>query len=145
MRQIAIVAASLMLTAGLVAQAPKPQTAAQVQAGIQGTWVVQTFNGQPSADGGEISITITGDKYAQSVNGAVNERGTFKIDPAKKPMTIDLTIQEGEDAGKLQLGIIELAGDKMTCKLAAPATTTRPTNLASVEEGFFLVVAARKK
>jgi hypothetical protein len=40
----------------------------------------------------------------------VNESGTFKIDTAKKPMTMDLTITEGSDAGKAQPGIVDGGG-----------------------------------
>jgi uncharacterized protein (TIGR03067 family) len=143
MRQAVSLAAAVLLAAGLAAQTAKPPTPAGTLKSAQGTWVVNTFNGQPSGEG-TVALIITGEKYAQSVNGAVNERGTLKIDPAKKPMTIDLTIQEGDDAGKLQLGLVEIAGDTMTLKLAVPGTSARPKDM-SVEEGFFVVVCNRQK
>lgn len=143
MRRAISLAAALLVTAGLAAQTAKPPTPAPALTTAQGTWVIKTFNGQPAGEG-EISLTITGDKYAQTVNGTVNERGTLTIDPAKKPMTIDLTIQEGDDAGKLQLGLVEIAGDTMTLKLNVPGTPTRPKDM-SVEEGLILVVCDRKK
>ena len=46
-----------------------------------------------------------------AVNGTVNERGTVTLDPARTPVAIDLTIQEGDDAGKLQVGVIAVEGD----------------------------------
>jgi uncharacterized protein (TIGR03067 family) len=144
MTRIATLAAALLLTtAGVLAQAAKPMTAAQVQKGLQGTWVVKTFNGQAQGEQ-EVALIITGEKYAQSVGGTINERGTYKVDPTKTPMTIDLNIQEGADAGKLQLGLLEIKGESLTCKLNPPGSTTRPTTLA-IEEGFFVVVAERKK
>jgi uncharacterized protein (TIGR03067 family) len=133
----------LLLAAGVAAQTPKPLTPAQALAGMQGVWLIKTFNGQPAGES-EVTLTIAADKYAQTVNGAVNERGTVKLDPAKTPMSIDLTIQEGDDAGKLQLGVVAVEGDTMTLKLNTPGGTIRPASLA-VEEGFFVVVCTRKK
>jgi len=143
MRRAVSLAAALLVTTGLAAQTAKPPTPAEALKPAQGTWVVKTFNGQPAGEG-EMLLIITGDKYAQSINGTVNERGTLAIDPAKKPMTIDLTIQEGDDAGKLQLGLVEIAGDTMTLKLNVPGSPTRPKDL-SVEESFFVVVGDRRK
>jgi uncharacterized protein (TIGR03067 family) len=135
--------ACLVLASGVAAQTPKPPAAAKALDGLQGIWVIKTFNGQPAGEG-EVSLTITADKYAQTVNGTVNERGTVTVDPSKKPTTIDLNIQEGDDAGKLQVGLVAVEGDTMTLKLNTPGSATRPKDL-SVEEGFFVVVCARKK
>ncbi len=143
MRRAVSLAVALLVTTGLAAQTAKPPTPAEALKSAQGTWVVKTFNGQPAGEG-EVLLIFTGEKYAQSINGTVNERGTLAIDPAKKPMTIDLTIQEGDDAGKLQLGLVEIAGDTMTLKLNVPGSPTRPKDL-SVEEGFFVVVGDRRK
>src|SRR5690348_13906009 len=68
-----------------------------MMAAVQGVWQMTQANGQDtSAAGQEILITITDNKYVQSVNGQVVEKGTFKIDESKKPMTIDLSIVEGD-------------------------------------------------
>jgi uncharacterized protein (TIGR03067 family) len=143
MSRLIALTACLMLASGAAAQTPRTPTPPKALAGLQGIWVIKTFNGQPAGEG-EVSLTITGDKYAQTVNGAVNERGTVTLDPAKTPMAIDLTIQEGDDAGKLQVGIVAVEGDTMTLKLNAPGSPARPKDM-SVEEGFFVVVCARKK
>jgi len=146
MIRAATLAAFVMFVAGQGGQnAASTSAAAKALASIQGTWVVSTINGQALADSGtEMTLTVTGDKYAQSVNGEVNERGTLKLDPSKKPMTLDLNIVEGNDGGKLQLGVIEITGDTLTGKLGVPGEPTRPTSMAP-EEGYFLVVAVRKK
>jgi uncharacterized protein (TIGR03067 family) len=143
MSRVITFVACLVLASGVAAQTPKPPAAAKALDGLQGIWVIKTFNGQPAGEG-EVSLTITADKYAQTVNGTVNERGTVTVDPSKKPTTIDLNIQEGDDAGKLQVGLVAVEGDTMTLKLNTPGSATRPKDL-SVEEGFFVVVCARKK
>jgi len=128
---------SAQTPAGQARQAKPPATAAGVPAALkplQGTWVLTTPDGQPLAQSGDLTITITGDTYAQAVAGAVNERGTIKLDATKKPTWIDLTITEGSDAGKLQIGLIEVTGDVMKGVLGAAGSTTRPTSLAPAPE-----------
>jgi uncharacterized protein (TIGR03067 family) len=126
---------------------PKPPavTGAQAIASLQGTWDVTSINGQVLADGGmTMQITFTGEKYAQMVNGQVNERGTYKIDAAKKPHTFDLTIVEGDDAGKVQPGIIEITGDTFKGHLAAPGGTDRPADF-TMKQGNILFLAKKVK
>ena len=96
---------------------------------LQGTWVLTTPDGQPLAPG-DLTITFTGNTYAQSVGGAVNERGTIKIDATKKPMWIDLTIKEGADAGKTQVGLIEITGATMKGAFGMAGSPTRPASFA---------------
>ena len=112
-------------------------------AALQGTWLITTFNGQSATEGSPpLTLTFAGDKYHQAVGGDVNERGTFRIDPSKKPMTIDLTIIEGDDAGKTQLGIIEVIGDTFQASLDTPGGGQRPTDF-TVREGV-LVFSGKK-
>ena len=123
------------------AQGAKPTG---VVAAVQGVWKMTTTNGQDvAAAGQDITITITGNSYVNSINGQVVEKGTFKVDEAKKPMTIDITITEGDDAGKVQLGVFEVKGTTMTGKLGEPGSTTRPTDFA-IAEGFFTFVMVKK-
>ena len=145
MKRIAVilVAAGVALGSTLVAQ-EKPAADQGVPA-LQGVWTVLTTNGQAMADlGMTMTLTITGEKYVQALNGSVNERGTIKVDQSKKPMTIDFNIMEGDDTGKPQVGLVEVAGDTMTMKLGVPGNTTRPSGMAA-EEGFFLVTAKKSK
>ena len=123
---------AVQTSAGQAPQTKPPATAPEVAAALkplQGTWVLTTPDGQPLAQGG-LTLAITGDKYAQAVAGAVNERGTVKLDATKKPTWIDLTITEGADAGKLQVGLIEVSAGVMKGVFATAGSTTRPTSLA---------------
>jgi uncharacterized protein (TIGR03067 family) len=121
-------------TAAQAGQKKPPTVVATVPAALkpyQGTWILTSPDGQPLAQGGEMTLTITGDKYAQAVAGAVNERGTIKLDATKKPAWIDLTITEGADAGKQQVGLIEVTGGTMKGVFGQVGATTRPANLAA--------------
>src|SRR5262245_25942057 len=80
---------------------------------LQGTWVVQSivFNGK------EIDIpkdqipefVIEGSSYHMTKDGGLH--GTFKIDPTKKPKTVDRT--DGGEKDQVYLGIYELDVDTL--------------------------------
>jgi uncharacterized protein (TIGR03067 family) len=122
-------------------QKPAPTPKAFVP--LQGTWVLSSPDGQAMMGGGELALVITGDSYAQTVNGQVNERGTIKLDAATKPMAIDLVITEGDDAGKTQLGIMEVTGDDMKGALSVPGDSTRPAGFTA-QEGIIAFLGKRK-
>ncbi len=142
---IGSIAALLMLTAGVAAQEAPKDAAAKALATVQGSWTIATINGQSLAEGGmQMSLVFTGDKYAQVSNGTTDERGSIKIDPAKKPMTIDLNITEGNDAGKLQLGVFGVEGDTMTLQLNQAGATERPAGLVA-QDGYLFVILKKAK
>ena len=118
----------------------KPQPVDKAFAPLQGTWVVNDINGNSP---GSMLLVFKGDRYEQVFNDAVNERGIVKLNTKEKPMAIDLVIQEGGDANKLQLGIIEVTGDKMKLSLAAPAATTRPKSF-NAGDGAIVNLTKRK-
>ena len=100
---------------------------------FQGKWAVATFNGQAIPPEAQAFLVFTGDKYEQWTSGTASERGTIKLDPKTKPMSIDLIITEGADAGKAQPGVYELTADTLTIGLTTPGNTTRPSAIASAE------------
>jgi uncharacterized protein (TIGR03067 family) len=112
-------------------------------AALQGTWVLTSADGEDLTGGPEIALTITDDKYVQTVNGDIQERGQIKLDEAKKPIRIDLIIQEGNDAGKTQLGVIDVTGTSLKGKLNSPGDNVRPTDFEPAD-GFFTFVAVKK-
>ena len=111
---------------------------------LQGTWVFTTTNGNDMTGQPEITITITDNKYVQTVNGEVVERGSFKIDDTKKPMQVDLSIAEGQDAGKSQIGVFELSGGVLKTKMADAGITTRPTDFAPADSAFVFTAVKKK-
>jgi uncharacterized protein (TIGR03067 family) len=149
MTQLTTLIAAVTLVAGIFTQGTKPQAkpgtkppAAKGAAALQGTWEVSTINGQTASPGNELKLTFEGSKYHQTYGGTVNERGTFKVDATKKPMTIDLSISEGNDAGKTQLGTFDVTGDTMRVSFNPPGSAERP---ASVTTGALVVVAKKSK
>jgi len=152
-KRIAFLAAALMM---MVASAvPSAQTAPvqaavmnknKILASIQGIWMLTSANGQDVAGSGqEMLVTITDDKYVQTVNGETVEKGSFKIDETKKPLALDITVVEGPDAGQKQLAIFELDATGKTMKVAIgqPGAPVRPSAFA-VADGVETLVFAKK-
>jgi uncharacterized protein (TIGR03067 family) len=92
--------------------------------------------GKRTAKDGETTIML---------NGQVYFKAKFKIDPIKKPKTIDYTMIEGPTKGKTHLGIYELDGDTVKFCFGAP-DKDRPTKFESKEgSGQTLSVWKREK
>ena len=94
---------------------------------IQGSWQAVSLNGQNLPNGVEMILSFSGDKYENWVNGALDERGTVKIDPSTKPASIDFVIIQGDDAGKTQLGLVEVNGDSLILSFAMPGNARPKT------------------
>ena len=140
MKSIGVVVAVLALAVGTFAQDAK-----KAGASLEGTWALGSLNGKSLEGGPSLLLTFEGGKYHQTLDNTVNERGTYKIDRSKTPMTIDLAIAEGDDAGKTQLGVFEVTGDKLRANLAIPGATERPKDFTISETGLMFEAARRVK
>ncbi len=75
-------------------------------------------------------------------------KGTFKLDPTKKPKTIDMTVTEGrreQDQGKELHGIYELTKDGLKWCTSEPGGTERPKEFATKEGTRDLFVTLKKE
>jgi len=130
---LAVALAAVVATAVTSAQGAAQATAmakSKVLSSVQGIWVMTMANGQDLAGSGQdVRITITDDKYVQTVNNEVIEKGSFKIDETKKPLALDILVTEGQDAGQKQLAIFEIdaTGKTMKVAIAEPGATVRPS------------------
>jgi uncharacterized protein (TIGR03067 family) len=71
--------------------------------------------------------------------------GTVKLDPTKRPKTIEVTFTAGERKGETALGIYEIEDDAFRVCLARPGDE-RPADLsAKVGSGCTLIVYKREK
>ena len=85
----------MVLTAGLLIAAGGPQddAAKKELKTFQGTWVLVSAvtDGKTPSDEKGIKLIITGIKYSltQESSAVIGHRGTFSLDPAKKPKATD--------------------------------------------------------
>lgn len=97
---------------------------------FQGDWVMVSgeANGVKIADeqAKAFKRTVKGDKITITRGGEELYRGTFKLDPTKKPKTIDVHVETGPAKGMTRVGIYELDGDTMKICVAQPEAP-RPT------------------
>ena len=137
--RLGILALSLMFV--VPGQSSQEDTKKELEK-LQGKWAIATFNGQDVSSEAQLFLVFNGDKYEQWNNGSVDERGTIKIDPKTKPMSIDLIITEGNDAGKTQPGVYELTDSTtLSIGLTVPGNTTRPSAIANAELQVVLIKA----
>jgi uncharacterized protein (TIGR03067 family) len=140
---------SLVAVAGLLIAAPGTKDEKDDLKKFEGSWVFSSWDhaghALPAEARETAKLTIKGDKYSFEFND-LTEEGTIKLDPGKKPATIDLAITDGEDKGKSQVGIYKIDGNTITVCLAAPGSKDRPTEFKSTEEnGHILATLKRAK
>jgi uncharacterized protein (TIGR03067 family) len=143
-----LAALTLSAVACTFLSAHEPQTGADVQKQIQGTWkfIAQEMNGKAASkeEVAKMDITFAGDKWTVRDDGKVVHAGTHKFDPSKTPGHLDATVTEGDDKGTTMLGIYELTGD--TLKVCFdPAGKERPTSFTAKAGQMSATVQRQKK
>jgi uncharacterized protein (TIGR03067 family) len=114
---------------------------------LQGNWsfVQAEHDGHKSSPDKlkALKLTIGADKLI--LRGDKGMEYAYKIDPAKKPKTIDVTPRDGPDKDMVLQGIYELDGDELKFCISKPGRD-RPTEFVSKENsGLVLIVLKREK
>ncbi len=78
-----------------------------------GKWrqVATIMDGKEIPVEGATILTVTGNDYTVTMNGAIFQKGTMRIDRSKSPVQSDLTITEGFMAGQTVHQISRIEGD----------------------------------
>jgi uncharacterized protein (TIGR03067 family) len=101
---------------------------------LQGEWVMESheINGHKLDEdrAKEYRRTVKDNRFEVKLGDKTVIEGTFALDPAKKPKTIDITLENGEQKGEKMLGIYELDGDTYKVCIGAPGID-RPTEFVS--------------
>jgi uncharacterized protein (TIGR03067 family) len=102
---------------------------------IKGAWrvVVLVVNGNRAMEEDARKLTVVNGSdgtWSLYAEGKVVIKGTSTFDPTKSPKTLDFTPTEGDEAGKLFLGIYEL-GENTRRMCFAPVGKGRPANFSS--------------
>jgi uncharacterized protein (TIGR03067 family) len=128
----------VVVAVGLLMGADESKPDAKVKdeiAKLQGTWafVSVEMDGKktdPNLVKGS-KIVIKGDNFT-AISGGATYKGTFKVDVAKKPKTLDINFTEGPEKGNTSLAIYELDGDTWKICLTISAKE-RPKDFATKE------------
>jgi uncharacterized protein (TIGR03067 family) len=111
---------------------------------LQGEWIIMSYvqggKDYSASYAGTMVRTITGNRWNTTQGGAVTQYN-FKIDPTKKPKTIDITMA-GDGVQQSFPCIYEVDGN--TLKLCqAQSGQKRPTKFTS-DDGTILTIARRR-
>jgi uncharacterized protein (TIGR03067 family) len=138
------------LAVGLLIAADDGQGgAAKERKKLKGTWtitsVVRNENPLPEDKLKDLKFVFQGENFVQKAGDKTLAKGTFRLDPGKKPPTIDLMMNEGEEKGKTIKGIYELKDDVLRICGAGPGHE-RPTEFAAKDgSGHTLITFKRAK
>jgi uncharacterized protein (TIGR03067 family) len=84
-------------------------------------------------------------KFSVRRGDKVVGEGTIKLDPTKRPKTIDVTYTEGERKGKTALGIYDIESDTFRVCVARPGDERPAEFSAKAGSGRTLIVYKRAK
>jgi uncharacterized protein (TIGR03067 family) len=103
------------------ADEPPPATKEEMKK-LEGTWTVVRArrDGEVDSDLIDAVVTLAGSQFTSKSGKAVVARGAWKIDPAKKPRTLDIEYKEGPEKGQTAYGIYSLTDDTWVVLLSAP-------------------------
>lgn len=144
----------LLLAGGLAtARAEEPKKAEEKdpvkieQAKLQGTWVVESAERD-----GEALDRIVGNKLVIKDNGFAvitkngEFKGTFTVDPSKKPKQLDMNHDEGGLRDKKWEAIYKLDGDTLTyCYAEADSEKERPDAFETRKDSRRLLIVLKRK
>jgi len=114
---------------------------------LKGTWTVvkSDENGKPNEEVLKAKFTFKdGDKVLFKPAEEQAQEAVVKLDPAKKPKHIDLTVKDGNES-LTALGIYEIDGDKMRLCIAEPDANARPTEFKSTSKKVVYMELTRDK
>lgn len=116
---------------------------------LAGTWIalsaVDYGEPIPQDQAKELRLVFTGADFTAFHGDKSVMQGSFTIDPAKKPRSIDLNSNSGRHEGKTLKGLYEWDGDTLRICFVEPGEQ-RPKEVAStLESGAFLLVCKRQK
>jgi uncharacterized protein (TIGR03067 family) len=140
---------AILLFAGIALAASPDATKEEVKKELdrlEGTWetVEMIRDGKAREDAKDDTVTFDGDKMTIKTKTG-EHTGTCKLDPSKKPKSIDITPNDGPEKGNVHLGIYSLEGDSLKICFVQPENA-RPTSLdAKAGSGAAFVSLKRKK
>jgi uncharacterized protein (TIGR03067 family) len=151
MRTISIVAITI-LTLGLLGRAAAvtpEQRLKREQEKLAGVWRVtgMQVNGTilPARQVPDLKLTFKDGKFTVRLGKEKPQEGTYKIDPSKKPKTIDIINgKTDKEKDKDQVGIYELIGNSLRI-CACPVGSERPTDFTTNDKPGYTVLILKRE
>lgn len=126
-----------LLTAALLVAAPTPTAEKKDSEKIQGEWGVVSaeFGGEKAPDDEvkKTKVVIKDNTFTIKVGEKV-QLAKFKLDPGKRPKTIDITHEKKGAEPNTLAGIYELKGDELRICFTKRRGGERPTKFVTKDE-----------
>lgn len=151
MKTISVVAVGILMF-GLLGRASAvtpEERLKREQEKLAGTWRVagMQVNGTilPARQVPDLRLTFKDGKFTVRLGKDKPQEGTYKIDPSKKPKTIDINNGKTEaEKDKNQVGIYELIGNSLRI-CACPASSERPTDYTTNDKPGYTVLILKRE
>ncbi|HUI92351.1 MAG TPA: TIGR03067 domain-containing protein [Chitinivibrionales bacterium] len=104
---------------------------------LEGTW-----KGHTLGDTNTFTAVFTGNNFSFSLGLIIGYAGTFSINAASNPKTMDVVITQCANTayvGKTSLGIYKVSSDTLTYAANEPGNPNRPTSFAYDSTGTTVV------
>ncbi len=96
--------------------------------------------------GEKVTLTLDKDKFTFAFGDKAEFKGTFKINPSKKPKQMDLAVKEGPMyEGQTALAIYHVDGDTLKWHANNPGNDQRPKEFPKEEGEHLYVIFKRSK
>src|SRR5262249_32943853 len=125
-----------LLTVGFLLAADSPvKEVQQEMKKFQGTWAVARArrDGEVDAELAGATVTLAGNMFTSKSGKAILAQGTWKVDPAKKPKTIDIEYTDGPEKGQTAYGIYSLTDGAWIVLISSPGKD-RPVSFETESE-----------
>lgn len=122
----------LVVAGALLAGAPQ-DAVKQEKEKLQGAWSPTEITERGKKGSLDVRIEFKGDKVTLTPDGKTAVMGTYAIDPAKSPPTLDITLERGGKQVVL-LAIYQVKGDELTFCHALGSDVERPTAFEATDK-----------
>jgi uncharacterized protein (TIGR03067 family) len=116
---------------------------------LAGTWIgvsgEETGKKAPEKEIKQLKLVFAGDKFTATAGGKLVMKGSVRVDPARKPKTIDLVSDGPRQKGKISPGIYELDGDTLRLCLVDTGAERPKEFSTDGAEGRHLLVYKRER
>lgn len=138
----------LAVAAGLLLAADAKDDAVKKDLKLfEGTWKVASVEADgtklPEDTYKEWKLVCKGDEFAFTDSNGT-QKGVFKIDPTKKPKTLDVVFKEGDNKGMTMLGLYEIDNETFRACFK-PGTEERPAEFTAKQGTGQLVEILKKE
>jgi uncharacterized protein (TIGR03067 family) len=153
---VQLAAAVAVIKLGSLSEDAKQTSSAVLKAALRGNWKLISYQSKAEETSHDVAhwgvrVALAGERFTVNwvLDGkaveTLNSEGTYKINPIRVPMTLDITGLPVRDEPELSLGILEFEEDRIKICLAEPGQKRPTTFTTKPGLGQVIIVLRREK